>query len=65
MMLCSVIVGDSQELHMNHSNKDVRDTNLKPNGIRFESMRGKHDICDIYVVYKNRRAYPLYLIKFL
>jgi hypothetical protein len=27
-------------------------------------MLGKHDICDIYVVYKDKRAYPNYLIHF-
>lgn len=50
---------------MSQVNRNILDTNFKPNGIRFESMKGKHTVCDIYVVYKNRRAYPLYLIKFL
>jgi hypothetical protein len=34
------------------------------NGLKYESMLGKHDICDIYVVYKDKRAYPNYLIHF-
>ena len=66
MLLCSVIVGESQLMKMSPENRDVRGTNFKPmGGIRYESMLGKHDISDIYVVYKNRRAYPLYLIKYV
>lgn len=51
---------------MTSANSQVKDTIIKDNntGIRYESMKGKHDICDIYVVYKDKRAYPAYLIKF-
>lgn len=66
MFLCSVIVGDSQEMPMTIKNKDVKDTTVKNSkGLRYESMKGKHDISDIYTVYKNKRAYPSYLIKFI
>lgn len=66
MLLCKVIVGESQELKMTSANSQVKDTIIKDNatGVRYESMKGKHDICDIYVVYKDKRAYPAYLIKF-
>jgi hypothetical protein len=64
MFLCDVIVGDSQEMLMTHNNNNIKDTNAKSNGLKYESMRGKHSICDIYVVYKDKRAYPQYLIKF-
>lgn len=52
---------------MSGSNSHIKDTNIKDNttGVRYESMKGKHDICDIYVVYKDKRAYPAYLIRFL
>jgi hypothetical protein len=64
MLLCTVIVGESQEMKMSGSNSHVKDTGLKKNGLKYESMRGKHDICDIYVVYKDKRAYPNYLIHY-
>jgi len=65
MFLCSVIVGDSQLMKMSRTNAHVRDTEVKGmNGLKYESMLGKHDICDIYVVYKDKRAYPNYLIHF-
>jgi hypothetical protein len=66
MLLCLVIVGDSQSMAMRQENREVRDTNFKENGsgIRYESMKGIHSVSDVYVVYKNRRAYPLYLIRF-
>ena len=51
-------------MKMSSINRDVRGTDLKPNGLRYESMKGKHFICDIFVVYKNRRAYPLYYIRY-
>ena len=66
MFLCSVIVGDSQLMKMSQTNAHIRDTEVKPNsnGLKYESMLGKHPICDIYVVYKDKRAYPNYLIHF-
>ena len=64
MLLCLVIVGDSQEMKMSHANRNVKDTDFKANGMRYESMKGKHHMSDIYVVYKTRRAYPLYVIHF-
>ena len=35
MLLCSVIVGDSQEMKMSQTNRTVKDTNFKPNGMRY------------------------------
>lgn len=65
MFLCSVIVGDSQLMNMSGSNSHVKDTEFKNNkGLRYESIMGKHSICDIYVVYKDKRAYPQYLIHY-
>jgi hypothetical protein len=66
MFLCEVIVGDSQIKPMTHANKDIKDTDFKDNveRLKYESMRGQHHICDIYVVYKAARAYPLYLISY-
>jgi hypothetical protein len=64
MLLCSVIVGESQQMAMTRSNAAVRDTGMKGNGLRYESVCGKHEICDIYVVYKDKRAYPHYLIHY-
>ena len=52
-------------MKMSQSNRTVKDTDFKSNGIRFESMKGRHPTSDIYVVYKIRRAYPLYLINFM
>ena len=65
MLLCLVIVGDSQIMKMSHVNSKVKDTDFKSNGIRYESMKGVHPTSDIYVVYKIRRAYPLYVINFM
>lgn len=66
MFFCDVIVGDSQEMQMNGLNAQVKDTNVKDavKGLKYESMKGKHSVSDIYVVYKNKRAYPAYLIKY-
>lgn len=62
MFLCTVIIGDSQKMIMSGANSKVIDTQYKNNNLRYESIVGQHDICKIYTVYKNRRAYPLYLI---
>jgi hypothetical protein len=53
-------------MKMTSLNAAVKDTELKDKakGLRYESMLGKHPISDIYVVYKDKRAYPAYLIKF-
>jgi len=64
MLFCDVIVGESQLMAMGGQNGDVKDTNKKHNGLHYESMLGKHNICDIYVVYRKNRAYPAYLIIF-
>ncbi len=68
MFFCDVIVGESQLMAMNidGSNSHVKDTSVKDpiRKLKFESMKGKHSISDIYVVYKNKRAYPAYLIKY-
>lgn len=64
MFLCIVLVGDSQLMKMSSVNRDVKGTIRKPNGMTYESMKGIHDISDIYVVYNNRRACPLYYIKY-
>ena len=35
MFLCSVIVGESQQMAMTRSNAGVRDTDMKGNGLRY------------------------------
>lgn len=64
MFLCKVLVGESQQCP--EHNEDIRDTDFKDQvkKIKYESMTDFYDGSNIYVVYKNRRAYPLYLIKF-
>jgi len=65
MFYCRVLVGDSQKCAQ-HSG-DYRDTEFKDpvNRIRYESMTDFLRGSNIFVVYKNRRAYPLYLIKYI
>jgi hypothetical protein len=67
MFFCDVIVGDSQEMKMSGVNAQVKDTSMKDKirGLKYESMKGKHEVSDIYVVYKNKRAYPAYLMKYI
>ena len=64
MLLCSVIIGDSQNMVMSQQNRNIHDTEFKANNMRYESTKGVHSLSDVYVVYKNRRAYPLYFIRF-
>jgi hypothetical protein len=52
-------------MEMTHKNNQVIDTNYKNSELRYESGLGIHEISEIYTVYKNRRAYPLYLIEFI
>lgn len=64
MFLCEVLVGESQKcLQHNGAIKDTtyRDVNNK---IKYESMTDFLQNSNIFVVYKSRRAYPLYLIKY-
>lgn len=64
MFYCRVLVGDSQKCPKLHEN--YRDTYFKDevNRIRYESMTAFLNGSNVFVVYKNRRAYPSYLIKF-
>lgn len=64
MFLCEVITGDSEKCPMHAG--DIRDTSYKDpvNKIKYESMTDYLEGSHIYVVYKSRRAYPLYLIKY-
>ncbi len=52
---------------MSGVNAQVKDTSMKDKirGLKYESMKGKHEVSDIYVVYKNKRAYPAYLMKYI
>ena len=65
MFYCIVLVGESQKC--GRHNSDIRDTDFKDTvkRIRYESMTDFLQGSNVYVVYKNRRAYPLYLIKFV
>ena len=64
MFLCEVLVGESQKCP-GHSGS-IKDTGYKDpvNKIKYESMTDYLNNSNIFVVYKSRRAYPLYLIKF-
>lgn len=64
MFLCDVYVGDSQKCLKHDGN--IKDTLFKDNvkKLRYESMTDYLNNSNIFVVYKSRRAYPLYLIKY-
>ena len=64
MFLCEVLVGDSQKCPGH--NRSIKDTAYKDtaNKIKYESMTDYLNNSNIFVVYKSRRAYPLYLIKY-
>jgi len=64
MFYCQVLVGDSQKCVI--QSNDYRDTEFKDpvNRIKYESMTAFLQGSNVFVVYKNRRAYPLYLIKY-
>ena len=65
MFYCEVLVGDSQKCP-NHSGA-IKDTGYKNEAqqLRYESMTDFLDNSNVYVVYKGKRAYPLYLIKYV
>lgn len=67
MFYCSVLVGDSQKITIIDANSQaMRDTAYKDNvnRIRYESSTTFTNNSDIFAVYKNRRAYPHYLIRY-
>ncbi len=51
---------------MTSTNKDIKDTEYKDakNKLRYESNTLFTNGSNIFAVYKSRRAYPSYLIKF-
>lgn len=64
MFYCRVLAGDSQKCPK--LSGEYRDTDFKDtvNKIRYESMTEFLNGSNVFVVYKNRRAYPSYLIKY-
>ena len=67
MLYCTVLVGDSQNIQtVTLISQAMKDTDYKDavNKIRYESSTTFTNKSQIYAVYKNRRAYPLYLIKY-
>ena len=67
MFYCSVLIGDSQKIHqVTQQSQDMKDTDYKNKDkkIRYESSTTFTAGSDVYAVYKNRRAYPSYLIKY-
>lgn len=64
MFYCQVLVGESQKCPKHNGN--IRDTEYKDavKRIKYESMTDFLQGSNVFVVYKNRRAYPLYLIKY-
>lgn len=66
MFYCSVLIGDSEKIaegvhHPNKRDTEYKDTHKK---IRYESATTFTNGSVIYTVYKNRRAYPNYLITY-
>ena len=67
MFYCIVLVGESQNIpQLTADSRNMKDTDFKDkvNKIRYESSTMFTNGSQIYAVYKNRRAYPLYLIKY-
>ena len=67
MFYCTVITGDSQKiLNVDSTSMAMKDTDYKnkEKKIRYESSTTFTNGSTIYAVYKNRRAYPMYLIKY-
>ena len=67
MFYCSVLVGESQKVEkIDAVSKAMRETNFKnkEKKLRFESSTAFTNGSTIYTVYKNRRAYYSYLIKY-
>ena len=64
MFLCEVYVGQSEKCPGH--NGAIKDTSFrdKDKKVRFESMTDFLNNSNIYVVYKSRRAYPSYLIRY-
>ena len=64
MFLCEVYVGQSEKCPQ-HSGA-IKDTHYRDatKKVRYESMTDYLNNSNVYVVYKSRRAYPLYLIKY-
>ena len=64
MFMCEVMVGESEKcVQQSSSIKDTSYRDVKSK-IRYESMMSYLNNSNVYVVYKSRRAYPLYLIKY-
>eukprot|EP01022_Parablepharisma_sp_SALTPOND_P027110 TRINITY_DN6578_c0_g1_i1.p1 TRINITY_DN6578_c0_g1~~TRINITY_DN6578_c0_g1_i1.p1 ORF type:complete len:1139 (+),score=43.24 TRINITY_DN6578_c0_g1_i1:93-3419(+) len=61
MLLANVLIGES---YISDKNKKIRIPPVNPNrkGERYDSVRSKEG--GIYVLYKNSRAYPQYLITY-
>lgn len=67
MLYCSVLVGDSQQIpDVDDNSRGMKDTDYKDphKKIRYESSTIYVNGSRIYAVYKNRRAYPQYLIRY-
>ena len=67
MFYCEVLVGDSQKVTaVTEQSRNMRDTDYKDpvEKIRYESSTTFTNGSTIYTVYKNRRAYPMYLITY-
>ena len=66
MFCCLVLVGDSETFNHQQLSKTIKDTNIKDTvkKIKYESNTAFLQGSNVYVVYKNRRAYPLYLITY-
>ena len=67
MLYAEVIIGESQKVQaVDETSMAMKDTAFKNKDkkIRFESATTFTHGSIIYTVYKNRRAYPHYLIKY-
>ena len=65
MLYCEVLVGNSKKWE-GQRDGNFKDTPFKDEQkkLRYESMTDFLEGSNIYVVYKSKRAYPLYLIKY-
>ena len=65
LILATVIVGNSADLTSNPDNNLIDAPNLPGNSVlRYDSVKGKLNNSEIYVIYKADQAYAKYMITF-
>ena len=62
MFMASVLIG---KFEPRQSDRSIREPGLIPGtNLRYDSVKGNTDNCDVFMVYSNKRAYPSYLISY-